>query len=177
VEGGSLAEVLVTKPEWWTPTVKTKAIAGIALGLRFAHSFGLIHGRLTASSILFDADHRIQIADFDLFRFEEREGENTAEVEFSGDILAFVSLLFEIVVGHPATLSSGAHSEGIVGPKALELVSSIIEASRYDSGRRSSFHHIVDILKQNSFEIVDGVDSVEVLAFVHWVELLEQADE
>jgi hypothetical protein len=44
VEGGSLAEVLVTKPEWWTSTAKAKAVAGFALGLRFAHSFGLIHG-------------------------------------------------------------------------------------------------------------------------------------
>jgi serine/threonine protein kinase len=54
--------------------VKAKAVAAIALGLRFAHSFGLIHGSLTASNILFDADHCIQIADFGLFGFEGRQG-------------------------------------------------------------------------------------------------------
>jgi hypothetical protein len=177
VEGGSLAEVLVTKPEWWTPIVKAKAVAGIALGLRFAHSFGLIHGRLTPSSILFDADHCIQIADFDLLGFERRRSENTTQARFCDDILAFVSLLFEIIVGHPATLSSGANSEGSVGVKVPEFVSYIIESSRCDSGRRCSFNDIVYALEEDRFEIVDSVDSVEVLAFVRWVELLEQLDE
>jgi hypothetical protein len=39
VAGGSLEEVLFDAPTWWTPTAKakTKAIAGIALGIRFAH--------------------------------------------------------------------------------------------------------------------------------------------
>jgi serine/threonine protein kinase len=48
----SLAEVLVVRPVWWTSTVKAKAIAGIVLDLRFAHSLGLLHGHLTASNIL-----------------------------------------------------------------------------------------------------------------------------
>jgi hypothetical protein len=44
--------------------VKAKAVAGIALALRFAHSFGLVHGRLTTKNILFDSGHDIQIVDF-----------------------------------------------------------------------------------------------------------------
>jgi hypothetical protein len=35
--GGFLAEVLSDAPPWWTPTAKAKAIAGIAISLRFAH--------------------------------------------------------------------------------------------------------------------------------------------
>jgi serine/threonine protein kinase len=65
-EGSSLAEILSMNPVWWTSTVKAKAVAEIVLGLRFAHSFGLLHGHLTTSSILFDSDHCIQIVDFQL---------------------------------------------------------------------------------------------------------------
>jgi serine/threonine protein kinase len=63
-EGDSLAEILSVNPDWWNPTTKVKAVVGIALGLRFAHSFRLIHGHLTANDIFFDSDHRVQIADF-----------------------------------------------------------------------------------------------------------------
>jgi serine/threonine protein kinase len=49
--GGSLAEVLSDAPPWWTATAKAKAIARIALSLRFAHGFGLLHGDLKASVV------------------------------------------------------------------------------------------------------------------------------
>jgi hypothetical protein len=55
-EGSSLAEVISTNPVWWTATAKAKAIAGIVLALRFAHSFGLIHGHLNSNHIYFDLD-------------------------------------------------------------------------------------------------------------------------
>jgi serine/threonine protein kinase len=68
--GGFLATVLSNSPAWWTPTVKAKAVVGIALGLRFAHGLGLLHEVVKASNILFDADRRIQIADFSSIRLE-----------------------------------------------------------------------------------------------------------
>jgi serine/threonine protein kinase len=73
--GGSLAEVLSDAPAWWTPTAKAKAIAGIALGLRFAHGLELLHGGLKASNVLLDADRRIQIADFNPIRLETGDAE------------------------------------------------------------------------------------------------------
>jgi serine/threonine protein kinase len=73
--GGSLAEVLSDGPAWWTPTAKAKAIAGISLGLRFAHGLGLLLGGLKASNVLFDADRRIEIADFSLIRLETGDAE------------------------------------------------------------------------------------------------------
>jgi serine/threonine protein kinase len=76
----SLADILLNSPGWWTPTVKAKAVMGVALGLRFAHGLGLLHGAVKASNILFDADRRIQIADFSPVRVE------TGGVEsFSGE--------------------------------------------------------------------------------------------
>jgi serine/threonine protein kinase len=44
LEGCSLLEVVSVNPIWWTSTVTAKAVAGIVLGLRFAHSLGLVHG-------------------------------------------------------------------------------------------------------------------------------------
>jgi serine/threonine protein kinase len=63
-ESESLTEVIGTSPVRWTPTAKAKAVAGLVLGLRFAHSLGLIHGHLTTNNIVFELNHRIQITDF-----------------------------------------------------------------------------------------------------------------
>jgi serine/threonine protein kinase len=73
--GDSLAEVLSDAPAWWTPTAKATAIAGIALDLRFAHSLRLLHGGLKASNVLFDAEWRIQIADFSPIRLKTGDAE------------------------------------------------------------------------------------------------------
>jgi serine/threonine protein kinase len=75
MEGCSLFEVVSVNPIWWTSTVKAKAVAGIVLGLRFAHRFGLIHDHLTGNNILFDSDHCIQIVDFNPFVLEVGESE------------------------------------------------------------------------------------------------------
>jgi serine/threonine protein kinase len=181
-EGDSLAKILSVNPEWWTPTAKVKAVAGIALGLRFAHSFGLIHGHLTANSIFFDADHRIQIADFGLLHLEGRESTIRWGIGgFSGegwtpqvDTRAFLSLLFQIIVDHPLTLFNDANSEEIVLARVPKFVLDIMNASRSDSAPRCSFNYIFSILNANDFQILTGVDSEEVLRFVRWVEQSEK---
>jgi tRNA A-37 threonylcarbamoyl transferase component Bud32 len=89
LEGCSLFEVVSVNPIWWTSTVKAKAIAGIVLGLRFAHSLGLLHGHLTMNNILFDSDHCIQIVDFKSIGFEIGESESRRESEKKHDWLAF----------------------------------------------------------------------------------------
>jgi serine/threonine protein kinase len=173
-------DVLSNPPAWWTPTVKTKAVVGIAIGLRFAHSLGLLHGAVKASNILFDADRRIQIADFSPIRLE------TGEVEpFSGegwvptaDISAFVSLLCEIAVGAPDTLPIGAAGGPPLHAAVPAFVWRMIEDGRSPkSARRPSFAEIVARLKANGFKIMAGVDSDEVSTFVSGVESSEQARE
>jgi serine/threonine protein kinase len=121
---GSLEDILSDLPAWWTPT--TKAVAGIAL----AHGLGLLHGAVKASNILFDADRRMQRADFSPIRLE------TGEVEpFSGegwtqkaDISAFESLLFEIAVGYPSYLPIAATGVPPLLGEVPELITRIIEA-------------------------------------------------
>jgi serine/threonine protein kinase len=71
---GSLQEVKADNPVWWTSTTKSKAIAGIALGMRSAHRMGIVHGSLNPNNILFDDDHCVHSVDFCSNRFEVSSG-------------------------------------------------------------------------------------------------------
>jgi serine/threonine protein kinase len=181
LEGCSLLKVISVNPHWWTSTVKAKAVAGIVLGLRFAHSLGLVHGHLTTSNILFELDHCIQIVDFKRIDLEVDENEREDETRPGGfsreewamdkDIQAFASILFELVFGRPP------QGETSIPTGIPDFVSRIIESGLFRLSRISySFHTILDILKQNDFRIEDNVDSAEVSAFVSWVESAEHPD-
>jgi hypothetical protein len=179
-EGNSLTEVISMNPVWWTATVKAKTIAGIVLGLRFVHSLGFIHGHLNSSTIRFDVDHRIQITNFSRIGLRIEESEQGADV-FSGerwspdpDVRGFLSILIEIIIGHPAMLS-GVGKDPVIVPTDIPMfVSKLIEARQLPKSRiRQTFNDIFDVLKDHDFRIVPGVDSDDVLAFVRWVESFE----
>jgi serine/threonine protein kinase len=174
-------EVVSVNPLWWTPTVKAKAVAGIVLGLRFAHSFGLVHSHLTGNSILFDSDHCIQIVDFNPIDLESGEHESEEWIQLGGfsgkwwtpewDIQAFASILFELVVG------SRPQGEASILRSIPDFVSRMIDPGLdLTSETRYSFNAILEILKQNNFPIEDGVDSAEISAFVRWVESAEHPE-
>jgi serine/threonine protein kinase len=119
---GSLEEVLQTSPAWWTMTMKSIAVVGIVLGLRFVHSFGLVCMNLKPSNILFDGSHHVQIVDivpnqaalYCRENFDERTRKAkrvpskfvAPEVLIGhkptqkADIYSFALILFSIVVGH-----------------------------------------------------------------------------
>jgi serine/threonine protein kinase len=164
--------------------VKAKAVVGLALGLRFAHGLGLLHGAVKASNILFDADRRIQIADFSPIRLETGEVEPFSGEEWAptADVSAFASLLFEIAVGGTGTGTATPPIGGAGGlpfPAAIPAFVSLMikDGGSPESARRLSFAEIVAELKANRFEIMAGVDSDEVSAFVSRVESSEQGPE
>jgi hypothetical protein len=185
VEGCSLREVILRKPVWWTPTMKSKVVAGIALSLRFMHSFGLIHGNLNSSNILFDETHRIQTTGFGQMYLEGEcvRGGDVCEPFDEGwtaeeDVRAFGSLLVEITSGQPLILPRDADSRRIANLRLSMLVSEIIERIQSKNWKRiNSLKSIIDILKKNEFQIQAGVDSKEVWEFVRWVEFMEQSSE
>jgi serine/threonine protein kinase len=161
--------------------VKAKAVAGIVVGLRFAHSLGLLPGHLTGNNILFDSDHCIQIVDFNPIAVEVGEMESEDETQFVGfsregwtperDIQAFPPILFELVFGRPP------QDEASIPTGIPDYVSRRMESSLSPrSGTSYSFNTILEILTQNDFAIEDGVDSAEVSAFVSWVESAEQSE-
>jgi hypothetical protein len=168
-ESASLAEVLSAKPAWWTATAKAKAV----LGLRFTHSFGLIHGRLTADNVLFDSDHWIHITDFfcDL-EAGELDGFSSEEWTAESDVRGFASLLFEIVVGRPP------QGEVEIPTDLPWFLSDIIETGLWRGlAKFASFRDIFDSLRENDFKILAGVDSAEVSDFVRWIQFSEQSNE
>jgi hypothetical protein len=176
--GGSLAEVVSSKPAWWTPTAKAEAVVGIVLALRFVHSLGLLHGALNTGNVLFDGGGRIQITDFRPIR----RGGGFSGKRWSpwADVSAFAMLLFEIVAGcsSPSAPPSAAERDGevIIPPGVPAFVSEIIEkALRPIPGTELSFIAIFETLKENNFRIV--ADSDEVSSFVSGVESAAQSGE
>jgi hypothetical protein len=103
-----------------------------------------------------------------------QEGENKIE-GFSGsrwtpqtDVGGFASILFEVIVGRPM------NGETSIPWTVPEFVSKIIEEGVWsESNIRCSFCNIDQILKDNNFNIVEGVNSSEVLAFVKLIESAE----
>jgi hypothetical protein len=172
-ESESLGMVLKMSPVWWTPTAKAKAVVGLVLGLRFAHSLGLIHGHLTTNTIVFDLNHQIQITNF----LSYLSGNGLSDFSREGwnpemDIRGFLSILSEIIVGFPV------EDEANIPADVPKFVCEMIKSRLSDEWRRqSSFLDIFETLKQNNFGIVSGVDTAEVCAFVGWVEEFEQCRE
>jgi hypothetical protein len=181
LEGSSLSEILSVDPMWWTSTIKAKVVSGIVLGLQFVHSLGLIHGNLSTRNILFDSDHCIQIVDFQPIQigFSEKEGEERTQQRGlsreswtrAKDIHAFALILLEIVGGRRA------NGDISIPTDIPEFLSNIIETGlSLTSESNYSFNDILNILKDNKFQIEDSVDLAEISAFVNWVELAEQLE-
>jgi tRNA A-37 threonylcarbamoyl transferase component Bud32 len=80
----SLSRIVSTSPLWWTPTAKAKAIAGLVSGLRFTHSFGLLHGHLTGNTVCFNQNGVIQITDFCLNSFGTLEDQDGVGMDIDG---------------------------------------------------------------------------------------------
>jgi hypothetical protein len=156
----SLSRVVSTSPTWWTPTAKAKAIVGLVLGLRFAHSFGLVHGHLTGNTVFLSEDGMIEICDFGMTCSGELESE---ECGFSredwtpeSDVQAFTKIQSEIISGASA------------------------EQRRFDQpafATETSFANILETLKTIEFTFIEGANSREVSDFVSWIEWSERLAE
>jgi serine/threonine protein kinase len=152
---------------------ESEAVAGLVLGLRFAHSLGVLHGHLTGNNILFDSDVKIQIADFCVQRLAEQERNNGAKPDVRGfsvedwtlkaDVLAFAEIFSEIV-------SRDSTSQSEVPMFASEIIEGGQSAH---SGITKSFCDIFETLSSEGFQIVDGVDCEEISDFVREIESLE----
>jgi hypothetical protein len=104
--------------------------------------------------------------------------DGTQLVGFSGkgwtperDVQAVASILFELV------FRRSPQSESSIPTGILDFVSRIIKSGLSPlSGTSYSFYTILNILKKNTFQREDGVDSAEVSTFVNWVESPEQRE-
>jgi hypothetical protein len=135
---------------------------------------------MNLKNISFDVDHRFQVTDcsqIDLrFGANASDSGGLSDERWSGDvdIRGFASVLFEIIVGHPSQLSEVRNDETIFpGDIPMFVRDLIVVGQSPESELHQSFNDIFDILKENDFRIVSGVDSADFLAFVEWTESFE----
>jgi hypothetical protein len=112
------------------------------LSLRFAHSFGLIHGNLNSKNISFDVDHRIQITDLDRIGQEAGAREKNSDgFSMDTDVRGFALILVEMVVGHLVMVSEAVTNQTIIGQDIPMFVSELIAARQSrESGIRQLFN-------------------------------------
>jgi hypothetical protein len=168
-EGDLLSEVISVNPVWLTPTAKAKAIVGLVLGLRFWHSLGLMHGHLASNNVRFGSDHRIEINANDGIRLHGGVWDEGWTPK--ADLCGFSWIFYAIIVGHSVRTSTEVTFSRDVPTFVSEIITMGLSLK---SDRQSSFHDIFHTLKKHNFEILSGINSAEVSAFVRWVELSEQ---
>jgi hypothetical protein len=172
-EGGSLAEVLARPPPRWTATAKAIAVAGLALGLRFANGVGHPHGRLRPNCVLFDGAGTIQIAGIGAVR--SGGGSSGGDAEFvapeierggaptaKADVFSFARIVSRIAADNRRT--------GAVPRFVADLTADGLSAQ---PSQRPSFGALIARLEANRFALEGGVDWEEVSAFVRAVEAAE----
>jgi serine/threonine protein kinase len=166
MESGSLADILACPPPRWTATAKAIAVTGLALGLRFAHGVGLVHGALTPGSVLLDEALEIQIAGIRAIRRGSADAEFTApevlrdgERTTKADVFSFARIVSRIVADDRPSVT------------VLRFVSRLMAAGlSADPSVRPSFGRIIAKLRSRGFAVVSGVDRLVVLAFVRAAE-------
>jgi hypothetical protein len=145
--------------------------------MRFAHSFGLLHGDLTEDKVFLKDEGLIQICDFCQNSLSEVVGNSGAMTEVGGfseedwrpaaDIRAFAELVSRIAIGKSAGAMGCSQS---VPAFVFEMIE---RGQSLDSKAALSFVDIFETLKVNNFGILEGVDSIEVSNFVNWIEFSE----
>jgi serine/threonine protein kinase len=121
VDGCSLSSVVASNPVWWTGTMKSIAVVGIVIGMKYVHSRGIVHRDLKPSNILIDNEaHRVHICDFGSSRLfspdstltqqigtpqymapEMYESDERSEYDFKVDAFPFGLILYELLTGKP----------------------------------------------------------------------------
>jgi serine/threonine protein kinase len=198
MSGGSLSDLLESRPNWWDGTAKSIVVAGIVRGMRAIHDSGIIHRDLKPSTVLLDAARRPRICGFGSNRDQCLTSTLTGQVETPWymapelydaedynekvDIYSFALMLYEVVVGRPvfprtltlaslkAKVSNGERAEI---PGGLEdIVADVIqEGWSQDKNDRPSFADIYDKLRQNDFCVDrEGFNSMTVGLYIEWVE-------
>lgn len=115
VEGGTLRDRLL--PALYPPKVQA-VIASISVALDYLHTWGVVHGNLKPSNILFDSQDQPLLADMGAFHnagftarnnvyiSPEQEAQGAA-VDGRADVYALGVLLYEMLVGEPPPVGAG----------------------------------------------------------------------
>jgi serine/threonine protein kinase len=208
-ENGSLREIFDkagcgTRFSFWDATGQAIFICGIALGLRFVHSKGIIHGDLKPSNILVNARGEAVISDLGVSRFESNDYTLSPEgttVNYAApelfkegaihtrqvDVFAFGLVMYEILTGK-AVFPSSEYPFAIMRrlldgqlPAIPDECGSFMQdlipkCWALEPGKRPTVDQIVREFKAAAFRIVPRADPVKVGLYVADTERWELED-
>jgi serine/threonine protein kinase len=188
MHNGSLKIVLQRErgarpPRFWTATVKAVTICGIASGLRFLRSQGIVHRRLDPSAILFDARGLSHLDEFASGLSEEESDLCQSE---SDDIWLFGAIVYEIVVEKPIFSDSlkplqvmnqiVSHEQPEIPDEIGDEIALLIERCwSSDALQRPSFDAILDDLQVAEFWGAIPVDIAVVKKYLEEVHQWEES--
>ncbi|OHT11677.1 TKL family protein kinase [Tritrichomonas foetus] len=187
---GSLFDVLRTKPQELTPTIRSLIAYDVARGIEYLHDRKIIHRDLKSLNILLDANFRAKICDFGMVRTRSQTPMTgmigtahwmAPEVVMSSpyynekvDVYSFAILLWELLTGDMPyqKLSQVNITLGIIQgtlrpplpddtpPKLSELIQ---KCWNQDPNKRPSMNRVVSNLKQARYHFA-GTDETEFAA-------------
>ena len=194
MKGGSLEDVMKTKPDWFTSTVKTVMVVGIALGMQYLHSKEIIHRDLKPANVMIDEFHLPHIGDFGTiaenddstktkgvgtwrYMAPEQTGDHYTE---KVDVYSFGLIVYELVTGEHAFADCSSYlavAEKILTGKLPHVpssvpsfVKSIVERCwNREPEERPAFDEIVDLLVGNEYQLFPDVNTLFVSLYYEWV--------
>jgi serine/threonine protein kinase len=187
--------------EFWNPTGKAILICGIALGMRFIHSKGIIHGDLKPGNILVNGRGQAVISDFGVSCFESEPqtlAPDAGTVNYSApeqlttgaictrqiDVFAFALVMYEILTGtavfpraefeFPIVKRILSGDRPAVPDTCGRLMQDLSPRCWSASPRkRPTFDAIIGAFRDAGFQIAPGVDQAALVAYVAEIESWE----
>ncbi|OHT04143.1 TKL family protein kinase [Tritrichomonas foetus] len=184
IKNGSLFDVLRSKPECLTPTIKSLIALDIARGIEYLHEKKIIHRDLKSLNILLDENFRAKICDFGMVRTKS-QGPMTGMIGTAHwmapevlmcapnynekvDVFSYAILLWELLTGDMPyqQLSSTEITLGVIQgslrpplpskgpPKLIQLIQ---QCWHQDPTKRPTISRVISYLKNPKYHY-EGTD-------------------
>jgi serine/threonine protein kinase len=180
-------------PSFWNPTGIGILICGVVLGMRYVHSQGIIHRNLTPSNILVNGKGHVWINGFSCCHFANDNDWTPPEVGpvhysapemwdedsipvSTGDVFAFGSILYELLVGQPVFRPSELRLSVLRGlrsyvwpsiptPCGTLMQELIPQCWKRNPDDRPSFEDITCLFESRGFALVPGCNPLKIREF------------
>jgi hypothetical protein len=181
LEGGSKADLGLLRDV----TRQACIICDIVLGMKYAHSRGILHRDLKPSNILVDENWRGMICDFGMSLAASDRGlgffrgtwEYAAPEQFEPralctekvDVFAFGVVVYEIITGRPCRRAFDRHFQRLPDPPMAygSLMHEVIgDCWSFAPSRRPSFQAIFDRFMRSGWALLPGADEQMIEASV-----------